>query len=315
MPTTPGVPNPRAVNSRGVRALAVPATAPCPRPLAFPILGLSIPVGSELWQFQRLRHAHDPWRSQSSGCQFPWGPSSGSSSDCAMPTTPGVPNPRAVNSRGVRALAVPATAPCPRPLAFPILGLSIPVGSELWQFQRLRHAHDPWRSQSSGCQFPWGPSSGSSSDCAMPTTPGVPNPRAVNSRGVRALAVPATAPCPRPLAFPILGLSIPVGSELWQFQRLRHAHAPWYHQASACRFPRGPSPRSSSDCPMPTPPGITKPQVVDSRGVQALAVPATAPCPRPLGLPIRRLSIPVGSKPPQLRRLRHARCPWRFPIS
>ena len=128
-----------------IRAPAVPATAPCPRPLAFPILGLSIPVGSELWQFQRLRHAHDPWRSQSSGCQFPWGPSSGSSSDCAMPTTPGVSNPHAASSRRVRALAVPATAPCPRPLVSPIRRLSIPVGSKPSQIQRLHQAQSPWQ--------------------------------------------------------------------------------------------------------------------------------------------------------------------------
>ena len=173
----------------------------------------------------------------------------------------------------------------------------------------------PLRSSSWGYGFLADPSPRSSSDCTMPTTPGITNPRAANSRGVQALAAPATAPCPRPLASPSLRLSIPVGSEPSQIRRLCHTHDPWHPQSSSCRFPWGPSPRSSSDCAMPTTPGITNPRAVNSRGIRALAVPATAPCPRPLVSPIRRLSIPVGSKPSQLQRLPHARCPWRFPTS
>ena len=128
-----------------IRALAVPATAPCPQPLASPILELPISVGSEPSQIRRLRHAHNPRHHRSSSCRFPWGPSPRSSSDCTMPTTPSVANPHAASSRWVRALADPATAPCPQPLAFPIFVLSIPVGSELWQLQRLPHARCPWR--------------------------------------------------------------------------------------------------------------------------------------------------------------------------
>ncbi len=190
-----------------------------------------------------------PLRSSSWGYGFLPDPSPRSSSDCPMPTTPGIPTPRTPDSRRVQALAVPATAPCPRPLASPILELPIPVRSEPSQFQRLRHAHAPWDHQASSCRFPWGPSSGSSSDCPMPTTPGIPNPQAVNSRQVRALAVPATAPCPQPLASPVLTLQIPVGSKPSQLQRQRHAHDPWHPQASSCQFPSGPSPRNSADCP------------------------------------------------------------------
>ena len=238
-----------------------------------------------------------PLRSSSWGYGFWADPSPRSSSDCPIPTTPGIPKPQAVNSRRVRALAAPATAPCPRPLASPSLKLSIPAGSKPSQFQRLRHTHDPWDPQASSCQFPPGPSPRSSGDCPMPTTPGIPKPQAVNSRRVRALAAPATAPCPRPLGSPSLKLSIPAGSEPSQLRRLPHAHDPWHPQSSSCQFPQGPSPRSSSDCAVPTTPGIPNPQVADSRGVQALAVPATAPCPRPPVSPSLTLLDPVGSKP------------------
>ena len=154
-----------------------------------------------------------PLRSSSWGYGFLPGPSPRSSSDCAIPTTPGIPNPQAANSRGIQALTDPASVPYPRPLGSPILELSIPVGSEPWQFQRLRHAHNPWHPQSSSWQIPLGPSPRSSSVCAIPTTPGVPNPQGPISRQVQALTAPATAPFPRPLASPILELAIPVGSE------------------------------------------------------------------------------------------------------
>ncbi len=173
----------------------------------------------------------------------------------------------------------------------------------------------PLRSSSWGYGFLADPSPRSSSDCTMPTTPGITNPRPANSHRVQALTAPASVPCPRPLASPSLRLPIPVGSEPSQTRRLCHTHDPWHPQSSRCRFPWGPSSGSSGVCPMPTTPGVTKPQVVNSRRVQAPAAPATAPCPRPLASPIRRLSIYVGSKPSQLRRLRHARCPWRFPTS
>ena len=169
-----------------------------------------------------------PLRSSSWGYGFLADPSPRSSSDCTMPTTPGIPNPRAANSRGVRALTDPASVPCPQPLASPTLKLRIPIGSEPKQFQRLHHAHDPWHHQSSSCKFPWGPSPVSSGDCTMPTTPGITNPQAASSRRVRALAVPASAPCPRPLVSPIRRLSIPMGSEPWQFRRLLNAQSSWH---------------------------------------------------------------------------------------
>ena len=128
------------------------------------VLGVRVLGRSKPWQFQRLHHAHNPWHRQS------WR-----------------------NSRSVQALTVPATAPCPQPPASPILELQIPIGSKPQQIRRLRHAHDPWRSK------PCHPSSG---DCTMPTTPGVPNLRAVDSRRVRAPADPASAPHPTPLRFP-----------------------------------------------------------------------------------------------------------------
>ena len=126
-----------------------------------------------------------PLRSSSWGYGFFADPSHGRSGDCTVPKAPGVANPHAASPRWVRASAVPATAPSPR----------------------------PWRRQSSRCKSPLGPSLGSSGDCAIPTTPGVANPHAASSRWGRALADPATAPCPQPLAFPIFVLSIPVGSE------------------------------------------------------------------------------------------------------
>ncbi len=232
-----------------------------------------------------------------------------------MPTTPGITKPQAPISHGVQALAAPATAPCPRPLASPSLKLRFPMGSKPSQLQRLPHAHDPWHHQASSSDFPWGPSPRSSSDCPMPTTPGITKPQAPISHGVQALAAPATAPCPRPLASPSLKLRFPMGSKPSQLQRLPHAHDPWHHQASSSDFPWGPSPRSSSDCPMPTTPGIPDPRAVDSRRVQALTGPAPVPCPRPLASPVLGLSIPSGSEPRQFRRLRHTRRPWRFPTS
>ncbi len=168
-----------------------------------------------------------PLRSSSWGYGFFADPSPRSSSDCPRPTTPGITNPRAANSHRVQALADPASAPCLRPLASPILTLPIPVGSEPSQIRRLCHNHDPWHPQSSSCKFPLGPSPGSSGDCTMPTTHGVPNPRAVDSRWARAIPVPATAPCPQPPASPILKLQISMGSEPRQIRRLRHTRRPW----------------------------------------------------------------------------------------
>ena len=51
------------------------------------------------------------------------------------------------------------------------------------------------------------------------------------------------------------------------------------------------------------PPGITDPQVVDSRGVQALAAPASAPCPVPLAVPDLVMRVRVGSRQLQVLRL------------
>ena len=173
----------------------------------------------------------------------------------------------------------------------------------------------PLRFSSCGYGFVADPSPRSSSDCTMPTTPGITNPRAANSRGVQALADPASAPYPQPLASPILELHVPIGSELWQFQRLRHALDPRHHQSSSCRFPSGPSPNRSSVCAMPTTPGVSNPQAAGSRRVRALADPATAPSPRPLASPILKLQVPVGSKPSQIQRLHQAQSPWQFPTS
>ena len=168
-----------------------------------------------------------PLRSSSWGYGFVADPSPRSSGDCTLPTTPGITNPRAAISHRVQALPDPATAPCPRPLASPILKLQIPTGSELWQIQRLRHAHDPWRPRSSGCKFPSGPSPGRSSDCATPTTPGVSNPQGAGSRRVQALTGPAPVPCPRPLASPILELSSSLRSGPWQIPRPCHTQCLW----------------------------------------------------------------------------------------
>ena len=173
----------------------------------------------------------------------------------------------------------------------------------------------PLRSSSWGYGFLADPSPRSSGDCPMPTTPGITNPRAANSRGVQALADPATAPCPRPLASPILRLPMPVGSQPPQFRRLPHAHNPWYHQSSSLQFPPGPSHPSSGDCPMPTTPGVPNLRAVDSRRVRAMTGPAPVPCPQPLAFPILVPSIPVGSEPLQIPRLRHTRHPLRFPAS
>ena len=153
----------------------------------------------------------------------------------------------------------------------------------------------PLRSSSWGYGFLPDPSPRSSGDCTMPTTPGITNPQAAMGfpQGPSPRSCPdrvrlqfPTASCPRPRASPILELSIPVGSEPSQFRRLHHAHDPGHHQSSRLPIPvgsepsqlqrlrhthdpwhpqvlklsnsrRGPSPRSSSDCPMPTPPGIT----------------------------------------------------------
>ena len=95
------------------------------------------------------------------------------------------------------------------------------------------------------CQFPWGPSPDRSGVCATPLTLGVPNPQAAGSRRVQALTGPAPAPCPRPLAFPILELSIPVGSEPWQIRRLRHARS----------IPGGSRPRDAGPRRIPAAPG------------------------------------------------------------
>ena len=54
---------------------------------------------------------------------------------------------------------------------------------------------------------------------------------------------------------------------------------------------------------MPTPLGITKSQVVDSRGVQAPAAPATAPCPVPVAVPDLVMRVRVGSRQLQVLRL------------
>ena len=126
-------PRPGGRGSRPIRALAVPATALCPQPLASPSLELLIPMGSEPSQFRRLPHAHDPWYPQSSSCLFPWGPSSGSSSDWSIPTIPGITKPRATNPRRVQARAVPTTTLFPEPPAVPDLVMRIHVGSRQLQ--------------------------------------------------------------------------------------------------------------------------------------------------------------------------------------
>ena len=56
--TTPGVPNPWAVDSCGVRALADPASAPYPEPLADPDLVMRVRVGTRQVQVLRLLYTH-----------------------------------------------------------------------------------------------------------------------------------------------------------------------------------------------------------------------------------------------------------------
>lgn len=73
-----------------------------------------------------------------------------------------------------------------------------------------------------------------------------------------------------------------------------------------------PSPGSSGDCSMPTPPGVARPPRVRSRRVQALAAPASAPCPRPLGFPDCVVVVPAGSEHWPFRRTHHARNPRRL---
>ena len=121
-PRPPGVPNPQVAGSRGVQALTDPASVTYPEPLASPFLKLQVPVRSEPSQVRRLHHAHNPRHHQSSRC---------------------------AGSRGFQALAAPASAPSPRPLAFPILGLMTSVGSEPRKIHRPRHTHDPWLPQTS----------------------------------------------------------------------------------------------------------------------------------------------------------------------
>ena len=76
-----------------------------------------------------------------------------------------------------------------------------------------------------------------------------------------------------------------------------------------------PSPGSTGDCSLPTAPGSPPPPHDRSPWVQALAAPASAPFPRPLGFPDRVVEIPAGSEPWQSRRLPRARSPWESPTA
>ena len=108
-------------------------------------------------------------------------------------------------------------------------------------------------------------------------------------------------------------------------------------------FFRDPSPGSSGECAMPTPPRITNPEAEDSHRVRALpdpasapcpqplavtkpqaeyfhevralADPATAPCPQPLASPSLEIQIPVGSKLWQISASAPSPQPWRFQAS
>ena len=190
-----------------------------------------------------------PLRSSSWGYGFFADPSPGSSGDCTMPTTPGITNPRAANSHRVqaldrssdcampttpgvpnplssklpwgRALADPASAPCPQPLASPSLGLLIPVGVQA-------------QSRSSVCAMPRHHQSSS-----------------YHSRGARAIPVPATAPCPQPLAFPIP-----------DSRRVR-------------------APADPASAPLPSAPGSSRPRDAGPRRVPAASGPAL--CSTPIG--------------------------------
>ncbi len=157
------------------------------------------------------------------------------------------------------------------------------------------------------------PSPGSSGDCSLPTPPGIARPRHGRSRWVQALAVPTTAPCPKPLGFPDRVPVVPAGSEPWQFQRLPRARSPCDSPTVPWKFPRGPSPGSSGGCPVPRAPGIPRPRSRHSRRVRAFAVPATAPRPHSRASSGLTLSIPGGSKPRQIRRVLQALSSGTFP--
>ena len=161
-------------------------------------------------------------KSSSWGNGFFVRPSPGSSGDCPMPTPPGSPPPPHDRSRRVQALAVPATAPCPEPLGFPDRVMVVPAGSEPWPFRQRHHARNPWRLRSSRTGSSPDPSPGSSGDCRMPMTPGVPKSRAATFRRTRGHTAPAPLPDPAPLASPRRTLPIQRGSEPWAIQR--HVH-------------------------------------------------------------------------------------------
>ena len=58
MPPTPGISDPQVVDLRGVQALADPASAQCPVPLAVPDLVMRVRVGSRQLQVLRLLYTH-----------------------------------------------------------------------------------------------------------------------------------------------------------------------------------------------------------------------------------------------------------------
>ena len=125
-------------------------------------------------------------------------PSSGSSGDCPVPTALGNLRPRPGRSRWVQARAVPATAPCPPPLAFADRAVEVPAGSKPSQRRRRPRAPSPWASPTASWTFPQDPSMHSSDDGALSTAPRVPKPRESPRRWVRAPTGPAPGPCPEP---------------------------------------------------------------------------------------------------------------------
>ena len=157
------------------------------------------------------------------------------------------------------------------------------------------------------------PSPGSSGDCSMPTPPEIARPRHGCSRRVQALAVPASAPCPRPLGLPDRVLIVPAGSEPAQVRRLPRASSPRASPTASLAFRRGPSPGRSSDRPRPRAPRLPRPRSRHSRRVRAFAVPATAPRPRSRTYASLKSSILKGSTPRQIRRVRQAPSPGPSP--
>ena len=93
-----------------------------------------------------------------------------------------------------------------------------------------------------------------------------------------------------------------------------HAHDPCV-SPTAPRYPPGSKPWQVRRLPMSTALGLLRPPRDRSPWVQARAGLEPAPCPHLLASPSLRLSVPIESNPPRLRRVPHAPSPGPFPTS